>query len=304
MSVVSRVLNTYLSWTQRPHMQRASGADALRRDLKIKARLFFHAPFGMTQKWEALGAGKALVVEPKGQTPDRVILYFHGGGYVFGAPETHSAMLAVMAKRAGARAILPLYPLAPEHPFPAALDHAVAAYEACLAQFPASKIVIGGDSAGGGLALAVLARVLADGGERPAGVFAFSPLTDLTLSGDSHADNDASEVVLAPGRVATAAASYLGDVAQDHPFASPLFAEFTGAPPVWITVGSTEILRDDSRRMAERLREQGVEVTYIEEDDLPHVWPLFHNILPEARRTLAAAAGWVVDQTSFDSARR
>ncbi len=303
MSWLRPVLNTYLRWTEKRHLRRATPQQA-RRSFLLKARLFFHAPTSMTRAVRPFGASDAMHIAPKHGVAPRTILYFHGGGFVFGAPETHAAMLAALAKRAGANAILPRYPLAPEYRFPAALDHALASYHACLEDTRPETIVIGGDSAGGALALTVLARLIRDGAPLPAGVFAFSPLTDLTFSGPSFHENADAEAVLPAERAAEMARMYLDGAAPTDPSTSPLFAAFTGAPPVWITAGDTEILRDDSRRMVERLTEQGVPTTYVEEHDLPHVWPIFHNTLPEARRTLDTLADWIKRQTGASAPTR
>ena len=303
MSWLRPALNTYLRWTEKRFLMHATPEQA-RRSFLMKARLFFHTPFGVTVRAGHCGPGDALYVESRDAPDGPVIFYIHGGGFVFGAPETHVAMLAALAKRAGATAVLPRYPLAPEVHFPAAFDHLAAAYAACVAEFPGRPLVVGGDSAGGALALSLLARLIRDGGTLPAAVFAFSPLTDLTFSGESFRANAGSEVVLPAVRAAEMSELYLAGHDPKDPDASPLFADFTGAPPVWITVGDTEILRDDSRRMVARLRAQGVDVTFEEEHDLPHVWPIFHNTLPEARRTLDNLAAWIADQTGASAPTR
>ena len=185
-----RLLNPYLRLTEKTHLSRAAAPEKLRRSFELKSRLFFRAPFGTRAAWRALGAGRSLRIAPRGGAQDRRVLYFHGGGYVFGNPRTHSAMLGALVRHAGAEAILPEYPLAPEAPFPAAFNHAHAAYHACLAEgISPSNLVIGGDSAGGGLALALLAQLIAEGAPLPAGAFAFSPLTDLRYAGDSVSSN-------------------------------------------------------------------------------------------------------------------
>ncbi|WP_368073628.1 alpha/beta hydrolase [Tateyamaria omphalii] len=296
------ILNQYLRLTEKPHMRRARHPEDLRRSFEAKARLFFHAPWSMRLEWGTLAGGDALWTRPRREASNVTILYFHGGGYVFGSPRTHGAMLASLAHRAAAQAVLPCYPLAPEHPFPAAVDHARAVYDACLAT--GGPVIIGGDSAGGGLALSLLVSLLTDAAPLPAGVFAFSPLTDLTFSGTSIRDNAQSEVILPAERVDEMADMYLAGADPTDPRASPLFGDFTGAPPVWITAGDTEILRDDSRRIVLRMEEQGVSVTYVEERDLPHVWPIFHNTLPEARQTLMALAAWIEAQTGASAPTR
>lgn len=279
-------------------MARASGPGALRRALDWNARLFFHAPRGTQMQWQVLEAGphrvEALEVVPRNLHSDGVVLYIHGGGFVFGNPNTHAAMAAALAKRLGARVVLPRYRLAPEAPFPAAPIDIQTAWDGLLAQgITADRIIVGGDSAGGALALGLLAAVCAKGAALPAGTFGFSSLTDLSYSGDSFHTNADREAVLAASRADDLREMYLGQGDATRRDVSPLFADFQGASPVWLTVGDTEILRDDSRRMVSRLEEQGVHVTFKERHDLPHVWPIFHNILPEARETLDQVADWI-----------
>ncbi|WP_299592075.1 alpha/beta hydrolase [uncultured Tateyamaria sp.] len=282
---------------------RRSDQATLRRSFASKARFLFHAPLSIRLATGTLAGAEALWVAPRrGPKPDVTILYFHGGGFVFGSPHTHGAMVAALAKRAGACAVLPRYPLAPEHPFPAALDHAIAAYHACRAQ--GGPLVVGGDSAGGALTLSLLAHLLTEGEPLPDAVFSFSPLTDLTFSGASIRDNAEADVELPAERASKMAQMYLNGADETNPLASPLFADFTGAPPVWITVGDTEILLDDSRRIVGQMQGQGVNVTYVEEYDLPHVWPIFHNTLPEARRTLNTLAKWIMAQTGTSAGTR
>lgn len=293
MSLAARLLNSWLRLTEKPRLSRATAPARLRRDFERKARLFFHPPRGTAFDRHPVAGRAATHVRARGvkQGDGPVILYFHGGGYVFGSPRTHRAMLASLSQLTGLPACLPDYRKAPEHPFPAAAEDALAAYRAL--QGHPRGVILGGDSAGGGLALALLHEILRRDLPKPLGCFLFSPLTDLTFSGESVHTNAAADVMLPASRSGEMVERYLSGHPPDTPLASPLFGEFTGAPPVWVTVGDTEILLDDSRRMADRLRAQGVDVTDTVEHDLPHVWPLFHNTLPEARATLAALAGWI-----------
>lgn len=223
-----------------------------------------------------------------------LIVYFHGGGYVMGNPRTHAALGANLTRRTGLPVCLPDYRLAPEHPFPAAFEDAVQVWHALLARgHDPAQIVIGGDSAGGGLALALLGHLCTTDQPRPAALFAFSPFTDLTLSGASIRDNAASEILLPISRLEQLRAKVLQGADPADPRISPLFAEFPGAPAVLIQVARTEILLDDSRRMAECLRAQGVDVTLQEGGNLPHVWQYFHGWLPEARKSLAQTAHFI-----------
>ncbi len=291
MSRRLQLLRPYLRLTERRHLLRAQDPVRLRRSFETKARLFFRAVPGSRFSKPQTDAFDGIEVTPKEARNGPLILYFHGGGYVFGSPATHKAMLARLAALTGLSAVLPRYRLAPEHPFPAAPEDALAAYRAVMDR--PGGVILGGDSAGGGLALALLGQIIAQGLPLPVGCFAFSPLTDATFSGDSIRTNAASDVILPAERIGDLARMYLGDHPADDPRASPLFAGFQGAPPVWLAVGDTEILLDDSRRMAEHLMAQGVDVTCLVERDLPHVWPLFQTLLPEARQTLAELAGWI-----------
>ncbi|MEL6647938.1 MAG: alpha/beta hydrolase [Pseudomonadota bacterium] len=294
MSVLARGLNTYLRLTEKRALAQATDIDALRRSFALRARLFFHGPFGTRYHWDT--SGQVAVQWAAAHGIDRatgpLILYFHGGGYVFGSTNTHRAMMAALSKRSGLPVCLVEYRLAPEHPFPAALEDALAAY-AAVSDRP---VILGGDSAGGGLALALLGEILRKALPKPVGTFAFSPLTDMTFSGSSIIENEMRDVLLPAARIAEISDAYLVQTAPEDPRASPLFADFRGASPLWLTVGSTEILRDDTIRLADCLRVQDVDVVAKVESDLPHVWPIFHNILPQARATLRDLSGWIRGQ--------
>lgn len=291
MSWQARALAHALRAIEKPHLARADDPSKLRRGFERKARLLFHPPRGTRWAWTSLGEARGIVIDGPWVQPGRTILYFHGGGYIFGSPRTHMAMVAQLARRVSARAILPQYPLAPEHPFPAAFLAAGHVYQQTRAE--SETLILGGDSAGGGLALSVLAALIKDQAALPNGVFAFSPLTDLSFSGASLDENADTEQVLPASRVLDMAEAYLANTDPTGPKVSPLFAEFRGAPPVWLSVDDTEILRDDTLRLAERMQSNGAAPTLSVTSGLPHVWPMFHNVLPEARQTLDALAEWI-----------
>ena len=306
MSLRARLLNGWLRWTEKTFLTRASSATVLRLSLEIKSRLFFHAPFGMSRRWNTLAGAPSLHVMPRrGAGSSRTVFYIHGGGHVFGSPATHAAMMSALAKRIDGHIVLPRYPLAPEQPFPAAPDHCLAAYRALIATgVDPARLIIGGDSAGGNLAFALVADLLAAGEPLPAGVFALSPLMDLAFTGNSIVRNADAEVVLPAQRLRDASLAYLNGVAADDPRASPLYGRFAGAPPVWLAVGDTEILLDDTLRHAAHLKDQGVEVVLTVARDLPHVWTLFHNLIPEANVTLDQLAAWIRAQTAASAPTR
>lgn len=293
MSLARHILNPWLRLTEKPMLRRAHDPQALRRSFELRTRLFFHGPFGTRYTRERLGGVPVQWARARGVTRDAgpLILHFHGGGYVFGSSTTHRAMLARLSQLTGLPACLPDYRLAPEHPFPAALEDARAVWQEVAGR--PGGVILGGDSAGGGLALALLAEILAGGGPRPLGLFALSPLTDMTYSGESVQANAGADVLLPADRVGEIAGMYLAGADAEDPRASPLFAGFTGAPPVWLTASDSEILLDDTRRMARHLEVEGVAVTTRIAHDLPHVWPFFHGLLPEARETLRQLAGWI-----------
>jgi epsilon-lactone hydrolase len=234
----------------------------------------------------------ALRVRPFGSGP--TILWLHGGAYCLGSPRGFSGMAAALARRAQGGAVLPDYRLAPENAFPAAVEDCLHAYLALLAEgVDPARIILGGDSAGGGLAFAVLHILLAERLPKPAAVVSFSPWADLTASGESLRTLARREVMLPVERLPEIRDHYLAGADPRDPRASPAFGRFEGAPPVLIQSSRHEILRDDARMMVSRLRECGVTVSHDEWDGTPHVWQLFHGWLPEADAALDAAASFI-----------
>ncbi|HZU77931.1 MAG TPA: alpha/beta hydrolase [Dehalococcoidia bacterium] len=215
-----------------------------------------------------------------------VILYAHGGGYVIGSRAADRDLVGLLVRAAGARAVSIDYRLAPEHPFPAALDDTVAAYRWLLAEgVPPARIIVVGSSAGGGLALAAL-TVLRDAGQPlPAGVVTISAWLDLALSGDSASTRAASDPMFAVPGLRSVADMYLDGVDPRHPLASPLFADLRDLPPLLLQVGTAEVLHDDTIRVAEAARGAGIDVTVEVYEGMPHV---FHKLLPAAGETQKA----------------
>lgn len=219
---------------------------------------------------------------PEDATAGRCILYLHGGGYIFGSPRTYRAFTTRLAKLAGSALLSLDYRLAPEHPFPAAVDDALAAYDWLLQSFPASGVVLAGDSAGGGLALALLLALKANGRALPAAAILLSPYTDLLASGESLQGNGRSCVMFDARSIQRAAAIYLNGQDGNLPLASPLYGDLAGLPPLAIHVSDNEALRDDSYRLADRLDAAGVAGQLNIWRGQAHVWPTFYPLLPEA----------------------
>jgi len=291
MSWQARVLRSALGLTFKPVLTHTKSPDAVRARID-GAMMLSASPPPLTSILPATLGVAGRWVRAQGANPAQVILYFHGGAYVMGSSLTHSGVAGHLSALSGASVFLPDYRLAPEHPFPAAFNDAVASYDALLGKgYDPATIVLAGDSAGGGLALALLAH-LCKRGPRPAGAMVYSPLTDLTFSGASLVTNSSREQVLAPTRLTEVRAHILGGAKPgeaNDPRLSPLHASFPAPPPVQIHAAETEILRDDSLRMRSRLPDAEIKLA----GDLPHVWPLFHTVLPEARETLRQSGAFI-----------
>jgi acetyl esterase/lipase len=245
-----------------------------------------------------LGGVAALRVATPRSRPDRHILFLHGGGYVAGSPELYRHILWRFASAAGARVAAIDYRLAPEHPFPAALDDAVAAWQGLLDEGAAAgRSAVMGDSAGGALALALALRLRDMGAPLPAAIVALSPWTDLALTGASLRSNAVADPLANAAVAASLAAAYLAGADPRNPYASPLNGDPTGLPPSLIQVGSDEILLDDAVRMAERMRRAGCEVALEIWPRMPHVWHAFAPLMPEALRAIARIGEFVQQNT-------
>ena len=228
--------------------------------------------------------------------PAGALLYLHGGAYAMGSIHSHRDLVARLAVAAGLRALVIEYRLAPENPYPAALQDALAAYRWLLAQeIDPAQIVIAGDSAGGGLALATL-LALRDGGDPlPAAAICLSPWTDLALKGASMQGKAAADVILNPAGLRRFAALYAGEHALDEPLISPNYADLHGLPPLLIQAGTDEILLDDARRLEQQARAAGVEVRLEVWEGLFHVFQTV-GFLPESKEALEQIGRFVAGQ--------
>jgi monoterpene epsilon-lactone hydrolase len=228
--------------------------------------------------------------------PDRhrVILYLHGGAFVGGSTRTHRHLAAYLAGAAGVRSVLFDYRLAPEHPFPAALEDAVFAYRHLLASgYQARNIALAGDSAGGGMAFSLLLKLTEQDLPKPACVVAFSPWTDMTMTRGSLRRNARRDMMLPVRWFLEVVAHYLQGAMSTDPLASPVYGDFDAPPPVLITASKSEILRDDAVAMADRLREAGGDVALELWKDMPHAWPLFAGMVREADQTVERAGRFI-----------
>ena len=239
---------------------------------------------GLTTEW----------LRTPGCSSAHALLHLHGGGYVMGSCASHRALTSRIASACGVSAVLPEYRLAPEHPFPAALEDGVAAYRALLDEgLSPENIVMVGDSAGGGLTLTTLVALRDAGVPLPAAAVLLSPFTDLTSSGESLESRAALDPWLSPALLDPVIAHYVGDLDRRDPRVSPLFADLRGLPPMLVHVGDHEILLSDSTRLAERARAAGVDVELEIWPEVWHVWHLFAPALPDANDALAKIGAYV-----------
>jgi monoterpene epsilon-lactone hydrolase len=284
MSLRLRLFTLAMRWLVQPLLARTKDPAQARHDFNRMSRFLRVPPYLLHLSEPHQVPVHWISVKPR--SVEWVILYLHGGGYITGSPHTHVGLAGRIAKLTGLQVASVDYRLAPEHPAPAALEDARAAHAILLDKgYLPRQIILGGDSAGGGLALALLADLCARG-VAPAGLFAFSPWTDLAMTGDSLRTNEGRDPLLPVRRLPDLVQMVLGDMDPRDPRISPLYAQFIKPPPVLLQVGSVEILLDDSRRIAEVLRQAGGAVRVAVWPGCPHVWQLLDGYLPEARQAL------------------
>ena len=261
-------------------------------------RISEHVARDVTCEGFRIGDIAAEWIVPPEAASDRAILYLHGGGYVMGSIATHRAMVARIARAAKARALAIEYRLAPEHQFPAAVEDSVAAYKWLLAQgYKPGKIVVAGDSAGGGLTLSTLLSIRDAKLPMAAGGVAISPWADLEGTGDSFKACAQRDPMVGPANLGPMAKHYIGEQDPKHPLASPIYADYRGVAPLLIQVGDAETLLDDANRVAARAKADGVKVDLEVWNDMIHVWHAFAKILPEGQHAIDKIGKFVLTLT-------
>jgi monoterpene epsilon-lactone hydrolase len=260
------------------------------------ARRGIRIPKGVAMRSIQAGGVHAEWIEPVGNDPQRVILYLHGGGYCICSLDTHRGLAARIALASRARVLIIDYRLAPENPFPAALEDALAAYGWLLEQgIPAKQIAISGDSAGGGLTLATAVSLREAGKALPAALILLSPWTDLTSSGESHRTRKKVDPIFGGERGGlNFGPAYVGMQDPAHPLISPLFADLHELPPTLIHVGGNEILLDDSTRLEANLKAAGVPAWLEVWEGMWHVFQVFAPYIPEAQLSIEKAGEFVL----------
>ena len=250
---------------------------------------------GVTFEADTLGGIPGIWVCPADWRPEEAILHLHGGWFNFGSAKAYRHLVGQIAARAGARAFIPDYRLAPEHPFPAATDDVLACYQR-LAERDIRRIAVTGDSAGGNLALGLASRVTGDAASNLVGVVALSPVTDLTLSGASYETRAEADPLFTRPQVAELVRSYLAGADATHPLASPLHGRFSGMPPVRIQVGDDEVLLDDSIRYVEQAVAAGVDAIAEVWMGMPHGFPGSIGRLKAAAQALDAVGAFLAER--------
>jgi monoterpene epsilon-lactone hydrolase len=263
-----------------------TGLPQVRESAAKGARFMGRLPRGMENLAVDINGLPAEWIQSAKADQDRAILYFHGGGYVLGTIEMHRAIVAKFVKGSGVQALLFGYRLAPEHPFPAALEDALKAYAWLLDQGIApGKIVFAGDSAGGGLCLATLLALKDQGLPLPAAAAALSPFTDLKCTGASLKGN-ADKCLAPPGSWHACAKHYASGQYTGQPLISPLYGDLHGLPPLLVHAGENETLRDDSVRFVEKAKSAGVDVRLEIGQGMCHCYPACAPLFPEAARAM------------------
>ncbi|MBK8439410.1 MAG: alpha/beta hydrolase fold domain-containing protein [Rhodobacter sp.] len=295
MSLALGLIRGVMRGTVKPFFGVVRSVLVLRASL-VLASVLFPLPFGVTVRRARLGPRDAVWFTRAGEDSAGPILFWlHGGAHFSGSAFTHRGMLGRLALACDCAVVVPEFRRAPEHPLPAALEDAVAAFDAlCASGVRPDRVVLGGDSSGGGLALALLARLEAEG-RRVAGLVLLSPWLDMTLSGASIRDNAGSDPLIPLVRIVEAVELVRGAEPVDGPVASPLFAPFRAACPALVTVGTTELLLDDSRRLAARWRDLGGRLDLVCLPGAPHVLAFLAPWVPESRAEIRRIAGFVRD---------
>lgn len=281
------------------HVDWDTDIPALRAEVERSAGSFGKLPEGLSLEEIDIDGLHAYWILPPGGSRERVLLYFHGGGYVVGSARSHIGVTSKYVKGSGAAALLIDYGLAPEHPYPEGLNDALKAYRWLQAQgIPAGRIVLGGDSGGGGLCLSALVALRDAGDPSPAAAFALSPWADLTNSSESVRTNRVKDGLSWTGSQEVFAKYYAGENDPRHPHISPVYADLHGLPPLRLYAGGDETLRDDSVRFAEKAQADGVDVRLTVGEGLFHCYPAVAPLIPEATQAMAEICTFIQERTA------
>jgi len=300
MSIRAQVMSFLMRRTIKKQLANmGDDVDAFRKRLRDASRLRPEIPgdviieplnvSGISAEWISLEQSDA----------QRVLLYFHGGGYVIGGLDGFRDVAWRLSRASGLKVLLVDYRLAPENPFPAAVEDAIACYRWLLDEgYQARHIVIGGDSAGGGLTIATLVNLKNLGLSQPSGAILISPWVDLSVSGESMAVNEVADPMLSRAILDHWAELYLGELDRKAPLASPLFADLSELPPVMVHVGSTEVLLSDAERLVEKIIKTGGEAVLEVWPKMPHIFQVFASRIPEGKEAIGKLGVFLNNRTA------
>jgi acetyl esterase/lipase len=247
----------------------------------------------LTAESLSFGNVPAEKITPANATPGKAVLYLHGGGHIFGSIKSHRHFVSRLAVATKATAWHIDYRLAPEHPYPAAIEDALAAYRALLdSGIAPADLVVGGESAGGNLAAALLLKLKDENLPQPAGLYLLSPWLDMTTTAESYDKVGARDPMISREGIVGVATAYLG-TQPDNPLASPVRADVSGLPPMLIQVGSEEVLLSDSITFANKAAMTGIDVSLRVWAGMPHAWPLFHPFLRAGLPAIDETGAWM-----------
>jgi acetyl esterase/lipase len=256
---------------------------------------------GCTTTALTLAGVSAELIQHQAAVPGKILLYLHGGGYVFGSIRSHRHLVSRFAVAASVHAAHIDYRLAPEHPYPAQLEDASRAYKQLLSEgYPADSIIVGGESAGGNLAVALSLKLRDEGVPQPAGLYLLSPWLDMSTTSESYKTLSARDPILTAQGNVGAAVAFLGETA-DNSYTSPIRADLTGLPPLFIQVGTEEILLSDSTTFAGRAAIAGNDIRLHVWPEMPHVWPLLHFAIRAGLTAINEAGRWMQNRLRIGS---
>jgi monoterpene epsilon-lactone hydrolase len=294
ISTEASQLSDYLRLTFKPHMTGELDIQATRLQGEAMTSSQMPASEDVQISEKSLGGISTEQLLPHAFLPDTAILYLHGGGWNAGSAHVVRPITWRLAKLTGIPVYAINYRLAPEYPYPAGLDDCVQAYDALLEQgLPASSIVVAGDSAGGNLALALALYLKSNNKPQPAALACLSPYTDLTCSGNSIRTNVDSDVFITSSHLEALARVYSPQDDLTNPLLSPLYGDVAGFPPTYLLVSAAELLLDDSRRLAEKMKIAGVDVILDVWSELWHDWTVFSDQIPEGKQAIEAVAMFI-----------
>ncbi|WP_020178550.1 alpha/beta hydrolase [Methylopila sp. M107] len=296
LSAQARLLRIVMRYGFKSRVHASPDIARIRRSVDRLARLAPDQPFGVARRPTTLAGLPAEAHARTGRAPDRHVLYLHGGAFCCGSPRTHRGIAGRIARGVDAEVIVLDYRLAPEHPFPAAIEDAAAAYLELVARgIDGSRLAIAGDSAGGNLVFALLLKLKELGAPMPSAAVGLSPFTDFTASGDSFRLNALLDPLLHIRGLPSVVQAYAPGFDARNPLLSPIFGDLTGLPPTLIQCGSDEILLDDARRLHAGLRAAGVPCDLEVWPRMPHVWQAFASFLPEGRLAIGRINAFLRD---------